>query len=283
MVLDTIGEALDNLNNTRSKLICKVSNLKSKGGTRVVDGMIRDSSCRIIPKRFPVLEHEELKSVKGIVLHQTNGRYGFSTLARYTKDQVFYTTNQARALEDECKLLFMNALLGDENSLRNKNIAMINEFQKHLKSANGAHFLISPSGDIYQTARIDRVCYHVGKIKALCKDSGTCTKDESDKYDAINNDQNLSQEEKWLAIYKIESVKNWNQRYPTNQDSIGIEVVGSPPDGRHYPAPDPKQNNASKWLVSQLLEFFHLDRSRVFAHGQISPHKQASEGRLVQY
>ena len=39
----------------------------------------------------------------------------------------------------------------------------------------GAHFLINPAGRIFQTARITQICWHVGRIKAYCKEIHSCT------------------------------------------------------------------------------------------------------------
>ena len=37
------------------------------------------------------------------------------------------------------------------------------------RSGVGAHFLINPAGQIFQTARINQICWHVGRIKSYCK------------------------------------------------------------------------------------------------------------------
>lgn len=206
--------------------------------------------CKIILKRMEVLEHGELKKevVSGIVLHQTNGETAMSTLTRYHADD-----------------------------LGNKIVSSI--FGKQAKDGIGAHFLISPSGMIYQTARIDKICYHVGPyINSLCQRKNFCEKNQTDLYKNIMSDSKLDEKGKWKAITDIEKNKPGHERYPKNDDSIGIETVGMPPDGVNYPRASAEQITSIKWLLKLLLQYFNLKDDRVFAHGEISPHKQSSEG-----
>ncbi len=65
-------------------------------------------------------------------------------------------------------------------------------------------------------------------------------------------------------------------RYPSNIDSIGIELVGKsfpPPSGRGeplYEAVTAKQNFNLRWLVRELTETLHLNAREVFRHPLVS-------------
>lgn len=144
----------------------------------------------------------------------------------------------------------------------------------------GAHFLIAPDGTIYQTARIDKVCFHVGMIKAVCIETHSCAADDKKAIDQLWNPK-LSAEENRMALHKYESKKPAAARFPTNLDSIGIEVVGAM-EGKSYAKPSDAQNKSAKWLVRELLETVKVDRKRVYKHGQVS-YKESSEAGKVEY
>lgn len=85
----------------------------------------------------------------------------------------------------------------------------------------GAHFLITKSGTIYQTASLKFKCWHVGKIQSRCRIEGTCTEAENQALVVANSKKTWVQN-----IHNIEKSKAYPTRYPVNDDSIGIEVVG---------------------------------------------------------
>ncbi|WP_084461118.1 N-acetylmuramoyl-L-alanine amidase [Curvibacter gracilis] len=80
----------------------------------------------------------------------------------------------------------------------------------------------------------------------------------------------------------LEQAKDAKERYPTNHDSIGIELVGAPVQDV-YLAPPPAQNDAAQWLLHELLDTFLLKIDRVCTHGFISPHKNQTEAGLFNY
>lgn len=94
--------------------------------------------------------------------------------------------------------------------------------------------------------------------------------------------QKISKEEAWKRIDLLEQAKEAKDRYPTNQDSIGIELVGAPVQNA-YLAPPLVQNDAAQWLLHELLDTFLLRIDRVYAHGFISPHKNQTEAGLFNY
>lgn len=249
-----IGPLLDKVNDLDNNLGCQVIDKVQKifkepnekepfvNGIYVLD-------CRIIDKRMEVLEHGELKKedVKGVVLHQTNGSVAATTMGRYRWDNIKNSISE---------------LLG------RKKIDGI-----------GAHFLISPDGQIYQTARIDRMCYHVGPyLNSLCYKEKKCEKSELAAIEKITSSPKLTKKQKWEAITDIEKKKDSKDRFSKNSDSIGIEIVGEPSKDGHYVSPSPKQIVSTNWLTDLLLRYFNLGCDRIFAHGQISPHKLPSEG-----
>ncbi len=144
----------------------------------------------------------------------------------------------------------------------------------------GAHFLISPSGLIYQTARVDRVCHHVGMIRSRCFEHHACTRSNEEAIKRIISGPG-SQTEKRLKIHQLEMSKPSRSRFPSNLDSIGIELSGASSDGM-YGAPSAAQNVASVWLVNLLLESFGLVRGDVYRHPNIA-YKQPSEAAHVEY
>lgn len=144
----------------------------------------------------------------------------------------------------------------------------------------GAHFLIAPGGMIYQTARIDRVCHHVGVIRSLCQDTVTCSPDTTKKLKAIWAGPGTT-DEKRLAVHQLEMKKPADLRYPSNLDSIGIEVVGVS-EKRVYSPPTAAQNAASVWLVSALLSHLDLKRTAIYRHPVVS-FKLATEAAQVEY
>ena len=82
--------------------------------------------------------------------------------------------------------------------------------------ANGAHFLIDKDGTIYQTASLKRKTNHVGRLRSRCAQEKSCSPQEiklNEKFDPIQEGLR-------------ESKKPARERFPSNHDSIGIELVG---------------------------------------------------------
>lgn len=255
-----VKSTADSINNWDNVQGCKMKNTvkgffdnpKDKKKETFENGMYALDDCRIVDERCAALEHGELKKeeVSGIVLHQTNGQTAFSTLARYHKDNV------------------KNYIVTFWNS---KGV-----------DALGAHFLVAPDGTMYQTARIDRVCYHVGPyINSPCFEKRSCRPEETGRYEMIMDDPKLNKYDKWAQITAEEIKKNWQDRYSRNTDSIGIEVVGMPDERGIYQHPSGHQTMAVNWLVDLLMKYFNLSCDRIFAHGQVSPHKNPTEGMSI--
>ena len=90
--------------------------------------------------------------------------------------------------------------------------------------------------------------------------------------------------------HRRESAKAAPERYPSNQDSIGIEIVGlalpktAKPDNRVYETVNDAQNASLAWLVGSLSRAFGVSMTEVFRHPTVSRKNQteASTAKWVQ-
>ncbi|MET3177658.1 UNVERIFIED_ORG: hypothetical protein ABIC43_000797 [Variovorax guangxiensis] len=145
--------------------------------------------------------------------------------------------------------------------------------------ANGAHFLIDKDGTIYQTAAIYQRTNHVGPLKARCLAMQRCKpRDFPAKVGATE-------------MHRIEMLKAPADRYPSNMEAIGIELVGRArlplgfkPIGDEskwplekirgkygiFEAPTAAQNQSLSWLVSVLQGSMQIAADEVFRHPVVS-------------
>jgi N-acetyl-anhydromuramyl-L-alanine amidase AmpD len=140
-------------------------------------------------------------------------------------------------------------------------------FGSYASSANGAHFLIAKDGLIYQTASLNKRCFHVGRlIKSKCLeiDKNKCKDPNLAKIMAMSWTQRIK------AIDKIERQKTYPDRFPVNSDSIGIEIVGKHIDNKNYETLNLLQTNSLQWLIGELYIHFGLDKDDVFKHPTVS-------------
>jgi N-acetyl-anhydromuramyl-L-alanine amidase AmpD len=145
----------------------------------------------------------------------------------------------------------------------------------------GAHFLISELGNIYQTASLKRQCWHVGKIYARCRTTGTCTEQDAKYLEGILRKKNTNWGSKFILITKHELSKNYPQRFPHNHDSLGIEVVGEIKSNCEiYEMPSQLQLKSVIWLLDELVATYGFSLKDIYAHGKIA-HKNKSEGVLL--
>lgn len=143
--------------------------------------------------------------------------------------------------------------------------------------ANGAHFLIDKDGTIYQTASVTRKTYHVGRLRSRCLAEMTCEPAE------------LKLAQKWNPKGENirEQAKNVPNRFPSNDDSIGIEIVGQafPEKGSNklvYESVTPEQNQSLKWLIGELREALKVPLTEIFRHPVVS-HKTDSEAETASW
>ncbi len=156
-------------------------------------------------------------------------------------------------------------------------------FNSYTNSSNGAHFLIDKSGHIYQTALTNKKTYHVGKIRSRCIETKSCSKDELSSANSIYLKKGLSYPVRVKNVHNHEKSKNYPDRYPTNSDSIGIEIVGSyNKANKVYESVNAKQNLSLKWLVNELLTHLKLQNSDIYRHPDVS-YKQPSEAKSANW
>lgn len=145
-------------------------------------------------------------------------------------------------------------------------------------AGTGAHFLIDRDGTVHQTVSVDQQAWHVGAIRSRGEVEGTITPDDQRELLAARGDQSEWRGTAVRAVSRIESGKPYPERYPTNADSIGIEVVG-----RYHPAtqrwddPTPQQTASINRLMESLQRNFGLGNEDVYEHDAIS-RKTPGEG-----
>lgn len=139
--------------------------------------------------------------------------------------------------------------------------------------ANGAHLLIDKDGTIYQTASLLKQTAHVGRLRARCIARSSCSPTEARAF------VNMSPS----ARNRHEMTKQVPDRYPSNEDSIGIELVGqafplseSRSDKQTYEAVTSAQNASLKWLVGALAMQLGVPMTEIFRHPVVSQ-KNATE------
>ena len=151
-------------------------------------------------------------------------------------------------------------------------------FSSYTTGQNGAHFLIDTDGSIYQTARTNQKCWHVGKIRAKCQEMKACGADELKAINAILFKRGESYAVRIKALHDHESDKSYPDRYPTNEDSLGIEIVSAFNEKSDtYDSVNKSQNDSLSWLVATLEALLTLGDADIYTHGAIG-YKQKSEG-----
>ena len=131
---------------------------------------------------------------------------------------------------------------------------------------SGAHFLIAKDGTIYQTASLLYQTWHVGRLKARCLVKMQCSPTELILLKKFNPKNE----------HRREIAKKVPIRFPSNEDSIGIEIVGEalpknvPDDQKVYEPITKEQNKSLKWLIQELRFSIKTPVSEVFRHPEVS-------------
>lgn len=149
----------------------------------------------------------------------------------------------------------------------------------------GAHFLIDKSGNIYQTASMLKACWHVGILLPRCQIEKNCNPKELKTIFALIHEKGIGFGQRARNLSRHETNKSYPLRYPSNTDSIGIEVVGKfLPSEKSFEKPTPQQLKSLKWLVEILAKEYNLDiKSDVYAHGAIARKEVSESAQLLQY
>ncbi|SFD34725.1 peptidoglycan recognition protein family protein [Paracidovorax konjaci] len=165
-----------------------------------------------------------------------------------------------------------------------------------LANANGAHFLIDKDGTVYQTASVRKRTHHVGPLLARCLAELRCKPAEFAL--SKSNPETAAPQ----RMHKIEMQKSVPVRYPSNVDSLGIELVGRPalPPGKTPPVnatpidkeryfnqhavyePVTNAQNASlQWLIGELAMSLSIPAGEVFKHPTVSRKNPTEAGTAV--
>lgn len=145
--------------------------------------------------------------------------------------------------------------------------------------ANGAHFLIDKDGTIYQTASIYRVTNHVGKMQSRCVVTHQCSPAEFKRMQGLELTWKPSQ------ISRIEERKQFPDRFPSNADAIGIELVGEAPgekDKEIFVNVTDAQTTSLKWLIKELAETLSVSMREVYKHPHIA-RENKTEARSAEW
>lgn len=120
--------------------------------------------------------------------------------------------------------------------------------------------MIDKDGTIYQVASLHRQTWHVGKLRARCVAEHRCSKIELDMLSHFNP----------TAEHRMEMSKQVPQRYPSNEDSVGIEIVGALASQGVYETVNAQQNVSLQWLISELTSTFGIPMTEIFRHPVVS-------------
>ncbi|WP_187143166.1 peptidoglycan recognition protein family protein [Terriglobus albidus] len=147
---------------------------------------------------------------------------------------------------------------------------------------DGAHFLIDKDGTTYQCVSLQQKCWHVGKIVSRCLLEKSCSKTESAWYDTATKRLRGHFSTLVQETHQHEKDKDYPDRYPVNEDSIGIEMVGNHIDDKTFETPAAEQQASLRWLVQELEATLHLLNTDVYRHSLIS-HKNPGEAAGAQW
>ncbi len=174
------------------------------------------------------------------------------------------------------KLLKVEAIVVHQTGARTAD----SSFSSYKDGRNGAHFLIDLDGTIYQTARLDRQCWHVGSIQSRCYKAKKCDVADLKAIKGILFNQG---DKYWASkLHKHETAKAYPDRFPLNDEAIGIEIVGAFDAKKGYDPVTEAQNASLAWLVATLNGIYGLDGEDVFRHGEIAQ-KQKDEAATAQW
>jgi hypothetical protein len=132
----------------------------------------------------------------------------------------------------------------------------------------GTHFIIDKDGTTYQTASLQKRTAHVGPIRSRCLAEGNCSPQEAASLQSYSPKEG----------HNHEKIKKYPVRYPMNEDSVGIEVVGMYWEStKQWDPPTAAQERAISRLVGLLQSHYSLSDSDIYEHDKIS-RKTAGEG-----
>ena len=136
------------------------------------------------------------------------------------------------------------------------------------KGGVGTHFLVDKDGVVSQCASLLEYTYHIGKIKARCKEEGNCSVEEKKTIDGFG----------WAPKKLHDHEKEYSDRYPINNDSVGIEVVGAyNSTTKVWDTVTKEQEESIALIIKILKENYKLEDQDIYEHDKIS-YKTEGEG-----
>ncbi|WP_341900184.1 glycosyl hydrolase 108 family protein [Fluviicola taffensis] len=148
------------------------------------------------------------------------------------------------------------------------------------KKGIAAHFVVGKDGAIIQTVGTNRIAHHVGKIRSKCEQEKSCSVDDAKIIKDLWSEK-IIYGDKVHKVYKHESKKSYPNRYPFNEDSIGIEVVGAYHEStKTWDSVPTAQADSTAYLVNLLKKQLSLSNTDIYTHEQIS-YKTEGEGQTV--
>ncbi|WP_157376126.1 N-acetylmuramoyl-L-alanine amidase, partial [Burkholderia ubonensis] len=140
--------------------------------------------------------------------------------------------------------------------------------------------LIDKDGTIYQTASLSRITNHVGKLQSRCIRTLKCSPTD---IQAARRAYKAGP----TVFHRHESQKPFPDRYPSNSDSIGIELVGmyymDEKTGEPvYEDVTNEQNASLRWLIRELSETLDVQMSEVYRHPEVG-RKNATEASTARW
>lgn len=142
----------------------------------------------------------------------------------------------------------------------------------------GAHFLIDIDGAVHQAVSVNRQAWHVGAVRSRGEVEGTISSTDQRELDAARGAAPEWRAAAVRAVSRVESTRPYPERYPTNADSVGIEVVGRYNAATStWDSPTAAQAESIRRLVDTLQKNFGLTNHDVYQHDVIS-RKTPGEG-----
>ena len=136
--------------------------------------------------------------------------------------------------------------------------------------AHGAHFLIDKTGEIYQTASLYKVTNHVGYLQSRCVVTTKCSQTELKH--ALILEKLSPRDVMAKAVHASEKPKLFPDRYPSNADSIGIEIVGDaigPKNKEIFEPVTDMQNSSLQWLIKELTQTLGVSMQEIYRHPRV--------------
>ena len=156
-------------------------------------------------------------------------------------------------------------------------------FNSYKVGKNGAHFLIDKDGTVYQTARIDRVCWHVGMIlgEVLRPQVVRQRRAQADQVDPLQEGRLVR--DTGQEGQRPRGRERLPRPLPHERRLARHRVVGAiVDDTTDYEPVTDAQNASLGWLLSVLENLLSLTSGDVYRHPEVA-YKQASEAATASW